>query len=239
MPAQVDVIVLSLLTSQIVHDVVHNSLRLFETGREGLIVIDASTAEPGKSIELAARLRQKGIEMLDAPISGTSEMTAAKDTTFVVGGKKEIFERCLPIFQAMSRESVYMGTNGTGAVVKLVVNLVLALNRMALAEGLTLAKKAGLDQLQTLDVLKKSAAFSKAMDQRGERMIRKQFDSPIGQLAMHYKDVQLMLALAARLDCPVPLLGIYSQAVASEITKGRGALDSAVLISFYNELANI
>ena len=144
-----------------------------------------------------------------------------------------------PLFAAMSREWIYMGDNGTGAAIKLVVNLVLALNRMALAEGLTLAKKAGLDQLQTLEVLKKSAAFSKSMDQKGYRMVNRHFLPPEGPLAMHYKDVQLMLALGAKLCCPLPLLSLHAQALASEISKGRGAWDTSDIISFYAELANV
>jgi 3-hydroxyisobutyrate dehydrogenase-like beta-hydroxyacid dehydrogenase len=236
---QVDVIMLSLPSSPIVNEVVTNSLKLFETGRKGLIVIDATTADPALSTELAAQLRQKGIEMLDATISGTSDMCAIKDTLFMVGGKEEIFKQCEPLFAAMSREWIFMGENGKGAVIKLVVNLVLSLNRMALAEGLTLAKKAGLDQLQTLEVLKKSAAFSKIMDQKGYRMVKKQFLPPAGHLAIHYKDVRLMLALGAKLDCPLPLLSLDAQALASEICKGRGEWDSSDIISFYNELANL
>jgi 3-hydroxyisobutyrate dehydrogenase-like beta-hydroxyacid dehydrogenase len=236
---QVDVIMLSLPSSPIVNEVVTNSLKLFQTGRKGLIVIDATTADPALSTELAAQLRQKGIEMLDATISGTSDMCAIKDTIFMVGGKEEIFKQCEPLFAAMSREWIFMGENGKGAVIKLVVNLVLSLNRMALAEGLTLAKKAGLDQLQTLEVLKKSAAFSKIMDQKGYRMVKKQFLPPAGHLAIHYKDVRLMLALGAKLDCPLPLLSLDAQALASEICKGRGEWDSSDIISFYNELANI
>lgn len=237
--AQVDVIMLSLPSSPVVNEVVTNSLKLFETGRKGLIVIDATTADPALSTDLAAQLRQKGIEMLDATISGTSDMCAVKDTIFMVGGKEETFKQCEPLFAAMSREWIFMGENGKGAVIKLVVNLVLSLNRMALAEGLTLAKKAGLDQLQTLEVLKKSAAFSKIMDQKGYRMVKKQFLPPAGHLAIHYKDVRLMLALGAKLDCPLPLLSLDAQALASEICKGRGEWDSSDIISFYNELANI
>jgi 3-hydroxyisobutyrate dehydrogenase-like beta-hydroxyacid dehydrogenase len=237
--AQVDVIIMSLPNSTIVNDVVKNSLKLFDTGRKGLIVLDATTADPDMSVELSSQLRQKGIEMLDSTISGTSDMCAVKDTIFMVGGKKEIFEACEPIFAAMSREWIYMGDNGSGAVIKLIVNLVLSLNRMALAEGLTLAKKAGLDQGQTLGVLKKSAAFSKIMDQKGDRMVNRQFLPPAGHLAIHYKDVRLMLALGAKLDCPLPLLSLDAQALASEMCKGRGQWDSSDIISFYDALANI
>lgn len=238
-PSQVDVIMLSLPSSLVVNEVVRDSLKLFETGKKGLIVIDATTADPKMSEELAAQLGQKGIEMLDATVSGTSEMCAVKDIIFMVGGKKEIYHQCEPIFAAMGKESIYMGDNGAGAVTKLVVNLVLGLNRMALAEGLTLARKAGLDQRQALEVLKKSAAFSKIMDQKGDRMVNRQFLPAAGKLAFYLKDVRLMLDLGARLNCPLPLISLHAQALASEVSKGRAEWDSADIISFYNELANL
>lgn len=235
----VDVIMLSLPNSHIVNNVVKNTLRLFDNGRKGTIVIDTSTPDPEMSAELAAQLRQKGIEMLDATISGTSEMFAEKDAIFLVGGNEEVFKECEPIFSAASKEAFLMGKNGSGAVTKLVANLVLTLNRMALAEGLTLAKKAGLNQLRTLEVLKKSAAYSRAMDQKGLRMVNKQFSPPASRLASSYKDARLILALGARLDCPLPLMSFTVQAMASEVSKGRKDWDPATIISFYNELANL
>lgn len=237
--SQIDVILLSLPDSHVVDDVVRNQLRLFETGHEGLIVLDASTANPAMSKALACDLARVGIDMLDSTVSGTSEMAAAKDTVFMVGGRQQAYEACVPLFRAIAREWIYMGANGNGATIKLVVNLVLSLNRMALAEGLTLARKAGLDPLQTLEVLKMSAAGSKCMDQKGYRMVREQFLPPIGTLATHYKDVRLMLELGAQLDCPLPLLSLNAQALASEISKGRGHWDSSDIVMFYKELANL
>ena len=237
--SQVDVIMLSLPNSHIVNEVVKDTLRLFETGKKGLVVIDTSTPDPEMSAQLAAQLRQKGIEMLDATISGTSEMFVEKDAIFLVGGKQEVFKACEPIFSVMSKHAFRMGDNGAGAMTKLVANLVLTLNRMALAEGLTLAKKAGLDRLQTLEVLKKSAAYSKAMDQKGLRMVNKQFLPPASRLSSSYKDARLILALGARLDCPLPLISLTVQAMASEVSKGRKDWDPATLISFYDELANL
>jgi len=237
--SEAGVIMLSLPNSLIVNDVVNNSLRLFEQGRSGSILIDTSTPDPDMSAALAARLRERGIEMLDATISGTSEMFAKKDAIFLVGGSEEAFRRCTPIFAAASREAFRVGANGAGAVTKLVVNLVLTLNRMALAEGLTLARKAGLDGLQTLEVLKKSAAYSNAMDQKGYRMVKKQFLPPASRLASSYKDARLILSLGARVDCPLPLMSFTVQAMASEISKGRKEWDPATMISFYNALAHL
>jgi 3-hydroxyisobutyrate dehydrogenase-like beta-hydroxyacid dehydrogenase len=237
MPGQVDVLIFSLPTSDIVKDVVHNQLRLFETGRPDLIVLDATTADPEKSAALAMELAKAGIRFLDCTVSGTSEMCAVKDIIFMVGGNQEAYAKCEPLFAAMGREWMHMGASGNGAIMKLCVNLVLGLNRMALAEGLTLARKAGIDPLQALEVLKKSAAFSKIMDQKGYRMVEKRFHPPAGKLRIYLKDVRAMLALGERLNCPLPLIGLHAQALASEVSKGRGEWDSADIISFYDELA--
>ncbi len=236
--SEVDVIMLSLPNSTVVNDVVRNGLRLFDRDRRGLILIDTSTPDPNMSIELAAQLREKGIEMQDATISGTSEMFVEKDVIFLVGGREETFKQCEPIYAALARHAYLMGPNGSGGRTKLVTNLILTLNRMALAEGLTLARKAGLDPAQTLEVLKKSAAYSKAMDQKGERMVKKQFQPPASRLASSYKDARLALALGASVDCPLPLMGFTVQVMASEMSKGHSEWDPATIISFYDALAN-
>jgi 2-hydroxy-3-oxopropionate reductase len=236
LPPEVDVLILSLPNSPVVNDVVAHSLRLFETGRRGLILIDTTTADPVLSGELAARLREKGIEMLDATVSGTSRMCAAKDVTFMVGGPEEPFQRCGPIFSALGKKTFHMGDNGSGALAKLVVNLVLGLNRMVLAEGLSLAGKAGMDQRRMLEVLKDSAAYSSAMDQKGLRMVEKDFLRPEGKLAFHLKDVRLMLELGHRVNAPLILSSLHAQALGTEVAKGRGEWDNADIVSFYEDL---
>ncbi len=239
LPAEVDVIMTSLPNSPVVNDVVENSLRLFETGREGLILIDLTTADPVLSEELAARLRAKGIEMLDATLSGTSSMCAAREVTVMVGGREEVFGECEEVFSAIGKKMFYAGKNGAGALTKLIVNLVLGLNRMVLAEGLALGKRVGMEPHRLLEILKDSAAYSKAMDMKGLKMIEKDFLPPEGKLAFHLKDVQLMLDLGRRLRFPLLLSSIHAQALASEVAKGRGEWDNADIISFYEELAGL
>jgi 2-hydroxy-3-oxopropionate reductase len=238
-PDQVDIVITSLPDSYVVNHVVESSLKLFETGRKGLVLIDTTTADPTMSQALALRLREIGREMLDAPISGTSKMCAAKDVTIMVGGREEVFRECKDIFAAIGKEVFYMGKNGSGALTKLIVNLVLGLNRMVLAEGLSLTKKLGVDPNRILEVLRKSAAYSKAMDMKGSMMIDKNFLPPEGKLAFHLKDVQLILGLGRRLNFPLILSSLHAQALASEVAKGRGEWDVADIISFYEDLAGI
>lgn len=238
-PPQVDVIITSLPNSQVVDEVVRNSLRLFEGARKGQILIDTTTADPFMSEELARELRAVGIEMLDATLSGTSKMCAERQITIMVGGREEVFRQCEDIFSAIGKETTFMGKNGSGALTKLIVNLVLGLNRMVLAEGLSLAKRAGMDPKQLLEVLKRSAAYSKAMDMKGQKMIEKDFLPPEGKLSFHLKDVQLMLDLGKRYHFPLILTSLHAQALASEVAKGRGEWDNADIISFYEDLAGL
>jgi 2-hydroxy-3-oxopropionate reductase len=235
----VDAIFLSLPNSRVVNEVVKDSLKLFERGRKGLILIDTTTADPVMSEELAAGLKETGVAMLDAAVSGTSKMCALREVTFLVGGNEEIFGKCSPLFSALGRKAFHMGKNGTGAAAKLIVNLVLGLNRMALAEGLCLAGKAGMDLHRTLEVLKESAAYSSAMDQKGLKMIEKDFLPPEGKLSFHLKDVALMLDLGHRVNAPLILSSLHAQALRSEMAKGRGEWDNADIISFYQDLANV
>lgn len=177
--------------------------------------------------------------MLDVTLSGTSKMCAEREITLMAGGREEVFKECEEIFQALGKETSFMGKNGSGALTKLIVNLVLGLNRMVLAEGLALTKRLGMDQYRLLEVLKKSAAYSKAMDMKGSKMIEKDFLPPEGKLAFHLKDVQLILDLGKRCNFPLLLSSLHAQALASEVAKGRGEWDNADIISFYQDLSGM
>jgi len=236
MSAEVDAIILSLPNSHVVNVVVANSLKLLDADRKGLILIDTTTADPVMSESLANKLRKKGIDMLDATISGTSKMCAARDITFMVGGDESVFHACEPVFSALAEQTFYLGKNGSGALMKLIVNLVLGLNRMVLAEGLSLGRRAGMDQKKLLEVLKKSAAYSKAMDMKGGKMIDRDFLPAEGKLAFHLKDVRLMLDLVHRLNFPLVLSSLHAQALCSQVAKDRGEWDNAAVIAFYEDL---
>jgi 3-hydroxyisobutyrate dehydrogenase-like beta-hydroxyacid dehydrogenase len=119
---------------------------------------------------------------------------------------------------------------------KLIVNLVLGLNRMVLAEGLSLGKNAGVDTEQMLNVLKNSAAYSKAIDMKGLKMTTADFLPAEGKLAFHLKDVRLMLDLSRQLNFPLPLCCLHAQALTSLVAKGRGEWDNAAIMSFYDDL---
>lgn len=237
--AEVDVIMLSLPNSQVVDQVVTNELKLFDTGRKGQALIDMTTADPSMSEMLADRLKPYGIDMLDATISGGPGTFARKEATLMAGGEAAVFERCRPILAALSEHVLHVGQNGAGALVKLMVNLISGVSRMALAEGLALCRRAGVDQHMLLEVLRRSPHYSRSMETKAVRMIAQNFSPAAGKLAFHLKDVRLMLELGKRLNFPLPLTSLHAQALTAEVAKGRGDRDNTAIISFYEDLANL
>jgi 3-hydroxyisobutyrate dehydrogenase-like beta-hydroxyacid dehydrogenase len=169
------VVMTCLMTADIVRDVLLGPEGALGVAPPGLVVIDNSTIHPDASAALAALLAQRGIPMLDAPVAGSSGQARRREALMVVGGDAEVFARCRPILDALSERVRHVGPNGAGARAKLVVNLILGLNRLALAEGLLFGLRQGLDGDALLAVLKESGAYSRAMDLKGARMIRGPF----------------------------------------------------------------
>lgn len=236
--AGADVVMTSLMTADIVGEVVKGPRGAVETMSPGTILVDTSTVHPDASAALAADLRARGFPMLDATLSGTSTQAQRRDLVVLVGGDREAFERCMPIFKAIGRSIYHLGANGAGARAKLVVNMVLGLNRLALAEGLTFGLKQGLDGATLLGVLKDSAAYSRAMDLKGQRMLEGRFE-PEGKLSQHLKDVGLMLEVGHALGAPLLLSAVHRQVLVAGVAEGRGEQDNASIIAVLRALAGI
>ncbi len=183
----------------------------------GLTIIDTTTGDPASSEELAQTLSGQGIVYLDATISGSSAQVRAGSATLMVGGDAESFAACADIFALIGPQTFHTGPAGTGAKMKLVTNLVLGLNRAALAEGLAFAESAGLDLKLSLAVMRGSAAYSRIMDTKGERMIRGDF-APDARLSQHLKDVRLIVDIGRHAGLPMPL----SAAHRASARGGRG-----------------
>ncbi len=147
----------------------------------------------------------------------------------MVGGGAADFARCAVLFAALGSRAIHVGANGDGARMKLVTNLVLGLNRPALAEGLALAEAMGLDLRQTLHVLQSSAAASRIMDSKGGKMIARDF-SPVARLSQHLKDVRLIQQAAAAAGLRLPLTEAHRHLLEQAENAGLGAQDNSALI---------
>ncbi len=232
-------VLLSLMHSGVVREVCFGPGGLAEGAEEGLIVIDTTTARPEDSVEIAAELRKRGVGFLDATLSGTSAMAWERDIVAMVGGEAADYAQARPVLDAIARSSYHLGPNGAGARTKLIVNLVLGLNRLALAEGLVLGMKVGMEMETLLAVLKDSAAYSKAMEKRGERMIRAEYYPPIAFIHQHHKDVRLMLEQGLRFGAPMLLTSVHQQVLQAAEAGGLREADTSAVIEVLRRLAGI
>ncbi|MEX2288491.1 MAG: NAD(P)-dependent oxidoreductase [Planctomycetaceae bacterium] len=165
-------IIFSLPNSEIVQQVVEEIASLL---RPGTVVVDTTTGDPEKMAALGRRLESLGVQYLDATIGGSSQQAREGDVIVMAGGHPAAFAACGDLFATFSRETFHVGPCGYGARMKLAVNLVLGLNRAALAEGLSFARAMGLDLGKTLEILRAGPAWSRAMDIKGIKMIEQDF----------------------------------------------------------------
>ncbi|MFN7754181.1 MAG: NAD(P)-dependent oxidoreductase [Pseudomonadota bacterium] len=228
----VDRVIVSVPSSAIGREVLLGANGIAEGAGEGLIVCDTTTARPEDSEALAAELAARGIGFLDSAVSGTSTMAHAGDLVVLAGGERAHFDACQPLFAGFSRGAWHVGPVGAGARTKIIVNLVLAGNRFALAEGLLMGEKAGLDCPTLLEVLKDSACGSKTMVDKGPKMLSADY-SRQGQVKISLKDSRLMIEMGQKLGAPTLMIGLYSQLLQAAAEKGYAEKDS---VAFYEIL---
>jgi len=198
--------------------------------RRGHIVVDTTTGDPLSTEHVAEKLTALEIGYLDATISGSSAQVRSGAVALMVGGALETFIACADIFEALGRKTFHTGPAGTGAKMKLVTNLVLGLNRAALAEGLAFAESFGLDLACSLEVMRGSAAYSLIMDTKGERMINRDF-APDARLSQHLKDVRLIVEKGRQAGLPMPFSVIHRTVLEQAELAGFGDLDNSAIIN--------
>ena len=200
-----------------------------EALRPGQIIIDTTTGHPTATMELAGELAVRGVTYLDATISGNSAQVRDGFAVVMVGGVAAGFAACGDVLAVLGQETFHTGGSGMGAKMKLVTNLVLGLNRAALAEGLALGEAIGLDPDLTLRVMQRTPAYSRAMDVKGEKMLRSEF-SPDARLSQHLKDVRLIVELGEQAGLPMTLSAAHREILEEAEVAGLGALDNSALI---------
>ena len=187
----------------------------------GSVVIDMSTISPTRTVEFAARLAGRQVEMLDAPVSGGDKGAIAGTLSIMVGGKQEAFNRCLPLFEAMGRNIVYAGPSGNGQKTKLVNQVVGSLNLLAMIEGLRMAEQAGLDPQRTLDAVGAGAAGSWMWTHLGPRVARRDF-APGFMIRLHQKDLRLAAEFMRDLGIDMPGTALSHELFTEALRKGLG-----------------
>jgi 3-hydroxyisobutyrate dehydrogenase-like beta-hydroxyacid dehydrogenase len=219
-------IVLSLPNSAIVAAVV-GPLR--PSLAPGTILVDTTTGDPGPTAALGASLAEGWIAYLDATIAGSSAQVRDGEVLVVAGGEPSAFDACRDLFAAFAARAYRVGPCGSGARMKLVVNLVLGLQRAVLAEGLGLASSCGLDPAAALEILRESPAYSRVMDTKGAKMLSGDL-APQARLAQHLKDVRLILAMGDRHGARLPLSSMHRDLLEGLTASGYGDADNSAII---------
>ena len=194
----------------------------------GTLVIDCSTIDPGATRRFAERLRESGVAMVDAPVSGGSEGAQKGTLTIMIGGEAADIERARPALAAMGRTITHMGPVGSGQATKAVNQVILAGTYLGVAEGLVLAMKAGLDPEKVVEALSDGAAQSWVLANRSGRMIADEY--PLGfKVALHLKDLTIALGMARELGVGLPVTSLASQAENGLVAGGHGDEDMSAL----------
>lgn len=233
---QCEVVFTMLSTDEAVDEVLLGKAGIIEGAPEGLVVIDSSTISPNSSKKFSSELAKVGVEMLDAPVSGSEPQAIEGTLIFMVGGKKEVYERCLPLFNVLGKNSYYMGESGAGSYTKLANNMMGAINLLSLSESLVVATKAGINPELFVEVVSGGGARSGMLEYKAHKIMDRDF-SPNFKTNLMYKDLGLATNLASELKVPVPVLSLVKEMLQMTINKGYGNEDMCAVIKCYEDLA--
>lgn len=236
--AHSDVVITMLPDSPDVEQVALGPDGISAAAREGLIHIDMSSIAPDMAIKVAEQLGRQGVRCLDAPVSGGEIGAQNAALSIMVGGPAELFEEVRPILATMGKTITLCGANGAGQTVKACNQIQVALNFIGMAEALVLGAKAGVDPAIIVKVLSGGYAQTRVMDVRGPKIIAGQFE-PGFKSRFHYKDLNIIMDTAKRLQVPLPASAIAHELFAAVLASGRGELDHSAVINVLEDLAGI
>ena len=220
-------IVLAVFSTDQVEDVVEKTL--LPSAGDGTIVICTSTCNPDRIEALGERVTGTKLRFLETPVSGTSEQVRQGDGVGLIGGDRQAAAEASAVLDALFPRRFHIGKVGDGGRAKLAVNLILGLNRLALAEGLTFAERMGLDAKAFLGVAKGSASQSQVMETKGPKMLKRNFE-PEGRVKQTLKDVHMMLDQAAKLGQDLPALKVYADVLEACVRAGEAERDNSIIV---------
>jgi 2-hydroxy-3-oxopropionate reductase len=233
-----EVILTCLPDSPDVEQVVLGTNGVLEGARPRSIIADMSTIAPHVSIRIAEEAAQKGVQMLDAPVSGGDKGAIAGTLSIMVGGDKEAFDRCLEVFQAMGRKIVHVGEIGAGGYTKLANQIMVALQLEAMAEGLVLGAKAGVDPALMVEAIGAGLARCGVLEVRAPTVLEGNFD-PGFMIRLHLKDLRLALEAGHALGVPLPVTAVVREMYNALQVAGKGDRDHSAIILLLEDLAKV
>lgn len=206
--------------------------------RSGMVFIDMSTIAPATSRTIYEALKAKGVQALDAPVSGGDIGAQQGTLSIMVGGDEAAFQRVLPILQVMGKNIVYIGEAGAGQVTKACNQIVVAMTVQAVAEALTLAKKSGVDPAKVRNALLGGFAQSRVLEVHGKRMLEGSFQ-PGFKIDLHRKDMNIVLQTGREVSLPLFGSAQVTSLMEAAIAQGKGDLDNAALVTLYELLSGL
>jgi 2-hydroxy-3-oxopropionate reductase len=233
-----DVVITCLPDSPEVESVVFGSSGLIEGVSKGMLFIDMSTIAPATANRINEELGAKGVDCLDAPVSGGQSGAEAASLSVMVGGTESAFQKGLPILEKMGKNIVRIGEAGSGQVTKACNQIVVGMTIQAVAEALTLAKKAGVDIAKVREALLGGFAQSKILDLHGQRLIDRNF-KPGFKIKLHRKDMNIALQTGRELSVPLPGSSIVATQMDALIAEGNGGLDHSALALLIEQLSGV
>jgi len=211
---------------------------VLEHGRAGLILVDMASIAPEMSRSIAERARQRGVRMLDAPVTGNPKVAEAGKLGVMIGGDKETVDHVRPLLEKVAAVIVHAGPAGAGSTLKLINNLIMAVAIEAVAEGLVFARKAGIDPDCVRQITTVGGARTAAMETRGSRMVAHDFSPHFSTNNMH-KDLSTALRLADSLGAAAPTAAAALEVLRSAKAQGKGSMDSAVVYAVLEQLSGL
>jgi 3-hydroxyisobutyrate dehydrogenase-like beta-hydroxyacid dehydrogenase len=211
---------------------------IIRSAKPGHIVISMSTIDPFVATRLADLLAARGVAMLDAPVSGGTERAQSGELSIIGGGAAETFEACRDLFKATGTKIFHVGGLGQGLAMKLVNNMLVQVNMVAVAEALVMGVKAGLDPRTIYEVVRVSTGTSSAFERGAARMLARDF-SPAGTVDISFKDQELETAFAKQLGAPLLLANLSQQVYQMARAAGLGKQDGTAIIQVLERLANV
>ncbi len=236
--AAVDRTIVIVETTEQAESVIAGERGIIKGARPGHIVLCMATIDPFAARALADTLAAQGIAMLDAPVSGGTGRAQSGELSVIVGGAADVVAKCEDLFSAMGNRTFHVGPLGNGLAMKLVNNMLVQVNTVAVAEALVLGVKAGLDPQMIYDVVRVSTGASAAWELRVPRILNDDFE-PGGTIDISYKDQELETAFAKRLGVPLLLANVTQQVYQMARARGLNKQDGAAIVKVFEQMAGV
>ena len=236
--AACDLVITIVKDSEAVESVSFDKNGIIHGKHDGLVVADMSTINPISSQKIARKFLENGISMIDTPVMGGPSLAERGELVVMVGGKKEVYEKYKHVFDHIGNKTFYLGENGSGHAMKLAMNLQISLLALALSEGITLAKRAGLEPKLFLEILN-STYFKTGMSVlKGPKMINGNFD-PSFTLKMMKKDLDTINNTAKEFGTSLPMATLANEIYQNAVTDGLGELDYTGILAFIEKISKL